>query len=252
MLRQLNELKGFTIHATDGNIGTAHDFYFDDEHWTVRYLVADTGGWMRGRLVLISPMSLGNVDWAMRAVNVQLTRRQVEDSPGIATDEPVSHQFETSYYDYYRMPYYWAGPYTWGMWPYPYGYRTAPIPQADLDRMAERHHWDRHLRSASEVKGYHIQARDETFGNVEDFIVEDESWELRYLLVDTVDWWFGKHVIVSPKWIGDIRWSDRKVYLDLSGEDIKSSPEFDASQPMDVQYEERLLGHYAGRTRNRS
>ena len=113
MLRGANELKGYTIEASDGDIGEVVQFYFDDEKWTIRYLVADTGGWLMGRRVLISPAALGRVDSNSRRLHVNMTKERVENSPSIDTDRPVSRQHETDYYNYYGYPYYWSGPYVW-------------------------------------------------------------------------------------------------------------------------------------------
>jgi len=94
MLRSLKKLFGNKILATDGQIGRVHDFYFDDQEWTVRYMVADTGGWLKGRLVLISPAALGEADWGAESFPVNLTRQQIGESPGIEEDLPVSRQQE--------------------------------------------------------------------------------------------------------------------------------------------------------------
>ena len=125
MLRSMkNDLKGFTVGATDGDIGTVEEVYFDDTSFTVRHLVVDTGGWLSGRKVLISPMALRDIDWGGKRINATLTKAQVEKSPAIHTDRPVSRQHEIEYYGYYGYPSYWAGPYLWGAYPYPYPLST--------------------------------------------------------------------------------------------------------------------------------
>lgn len=108
MLRSVNDLEGYAIEASDGKVGKVIEFYFDDEKWTVRYLVADTGGWLTGRKVLISPSALGDIDWDSRQLHVDMPKKRVENSPDIDTDKPVSRQHERAYYDYYSYPYYWA------------------------------------------------------------------------------------------------------------------------------------------------
>lgn len=230
MLRNVEKIKGSKVLATDGEIGSVHDVYFDDEHWTVRYLVVDTGGWLSGRQVLISPMSVR--DLADDAVALDLTRERIEHSPGIGTDEPVSRQFEQEYLDFYGYPYYWYGPY-----PYVWGGYINP---AALARSAASHpvteegdgktpDGDPHLRSAREVKGYHIQATDDGVGNVEDLVVDPETWHLSYLVVDTSDWWFGKHVVLAPSAIDRIDWLERKVFVGLSRDQVKEAKEFEAA-----------------------
>ena len=114
MLRQAKEFKNFKLRARDGDIGKAKEFYFDDENWTVRYLVANTGGWLSYRLVLISPYALDPANEAEQVLPVDLTKKQIEESPSLNSDQPVSRQFETRYYSYYGWPNYWSGPHIWG------------------------------------------------------------------------------------------------------------------------------------------
>jgi hypothetical protein len=242
MLRAVNDLKGCSIGARDGAIGQIEDLYFDDERWTVRYLVVDTGGWLTGRRVLVSPWSVRAVDVAGKTISVDLTREQVENSPSVDTQEPVDRRYEVEYSRYYGYPYYWTGPLAWGGEAYPLmapGTAAAapPIDRLDLEG-------DRHLRSASAVTGYYIQATDGDIGHVEDFLVEDRSWAIRYVEVDTRNWWPGKHVLVSPDWITRVDWHDSKVHVDLTREAIKNSPEYDASLPLDRAYEARLYDTY--------
>ena len=253
MLRSLKELQGYTISATDGDIGSVHDFYFDDQHWTVRYLVVDTGGWLSGRRVLISPMALGQTDWLDRRLPVSLTRQQVEDSPPIDLAKPVSRQYEVEYFNYYGWPYYWYGPAAWGAWAYPNELAAAQTAQAlETARQAgatatgtqEQERADPHLRSVKEVTGYRIQATDDEIGHVEDFIADDESWQIRYLVVDTSNWWFGKQVLLARDWIRDVSWLDQKLYVDLTRDQVKGSPAWDPTIPVNRVYEERLYDYY--------
>jgi len=115
----MKALHGFTIGATDRDIGTVKEGYFDDLSFTVRYLVVDTGGWLAERQVLLSPIALRAMDWDHRRITAALTKAQVEKSPPIDTDKPVSRQHETAYYGYYGYSPYWTGPYLWGAYPYP-------------------------------------------------------------------------------------------------------------------------------------
>lgn len=251
MLRDASELKGYTIKATDGDIGEAVQFFFDDEKWTIRYLVADTGGWLTGRRVLISPAALGRVDWNSRTLNVNMTRERVENSPGIDTDRPVSRQHETEYYNYYGYPYYWSGPYVWGPVAYPAYPPVAPAAPAGTPSAVEREaaeakrrEDDVHLRSTQEVTNYYIEASDGDIGHVEDFLIDDQSWTIRYIIVDTRNWWPGKKVLVSPEWVRSVSWNDLRVYVDLSRDKIKNAPEYDPSLPLTRDYEARLYNHY--------
>ena len=103
---------------------------------------------------------------------------------------------------------------------------------------------DVHLRSANEVRGYHIQGSDDAIGHVEDFIVDDETWQVRYLVIDTSNWWFGKKALVAPHWASRVSWEERKVHVDLSRQTIKNSPEWNASAAVNREYEARLYDYY--------
>ena len=237
MLIKAKTLKGYTLHSLDGEIGKVEEFYFDDTHWAIRYLVADTGKWLTGREVLISPYALAGVNKEKQDLVVNLTKKQIEESPPLESHKPVSRQFEESYHVYYGWPMYWGGPYMWGS--YPYIVRDSREP-AEVEKKA----WDPHLRSTHDVSGYHIQGKDGEVGHVEDFIIDDETWAIRYLIVDTRNWWPGKKVLISPRWIGRVSWNDSKVFVNLGRETIKNSPEYTEETPLTRDYETRLHGHY--------
>jgi len=251
MLRSMTELHGCTIGAADGDIGTVTDGYFDDLSFTVRYVVVDTGGWLAERKVLLSPIAFRKMDWAAKRITAALTKAQVEKSPPIDTDKPVSRQHETAYSGYYGYTPYWTGPYLWGAYPYP-DLGTGPAPSAaDLAR-ERRWDWaakakeraDPHLRSAQAVTGYYIQATDGDIGHVEDFLVDDHAWAIRYMLVDTTNWWAGKKVLVAPAWIQRVDWGASKVHVTVTRAQIKASPEYNPAREVDRAYETQLHDHY--------
>jgi uncharacterized protein YrrD len=241
MLHKAQTLKGYTLHSLDGDIGKVKEFYFDDHHWTIRYLVVETGNWLSGRQVLISPYALLVVNDKEKYITINLTKKQIEGSPSLNSDKPVSRQFEDTYYGYYGWPMYYAGPYMWG--PYPYMVRDPYSPrwtQPSRDKKA----WDPHLRSTHNVSGYDIQATDGDIGHVEDFVIDDETWAIRYLIIDTRNWWPGKKVLVSPQWIESVSWSQSKVVVNLSRATIKQSPEYTEKSLITRDYEDGLHRHY--------
>jgi hypothetical protein len=245
MLTNATHLKGLVIRATDGEIGTVGQFYFDDEAWAIRYLTVDTGGWLSGREVLISPISVVHTDWQTKRLDVALTKKQVENSPNIDTHKPVSRQHEAGFLGYYGYPNYWGGPNMWGPALYPSG---LPIPiaafkEALADRI-RRESKDSHLRSNESVTGYHIEAADGEIGHVEGFVMDDETWAIRYLEVATRNWWSGKKVLVSPAWIERVSWTDSKVYISLSRDVVKDAPAYVESAPITRKYEDQLHRHY--------
>jgi len=239
MLNKAKTLKNYKLDSIDGDIGKVKEFYFDDHHWTIRYLVVDTGNWLTDRQVLISPYALNAVDINTQHIAVNLTKKQLEDSPSLDSDKPVSQQFELDYYGYYRWPMYWDGPYMWGTLPYIEHDREkwSELPQ-------EEKAWDPHLRSTHNVTGYHIQAKDGEIGHVEDFIIDDETWAIRYFIIDTKNWWSGKKVLVSPQWIERVSWDESKVFINLSREVIKQSLEYTDESVLTREYETGLYRHY--------
>jgi hypothetical protein len=245
MLTNATFLKGLVIHATDGELGTVDEFYFYDETWVIRYLTVETGGWLTGRQVLISPISVIHADWQAKRLDVALTKKQVENSPNIDTHQPVSRRLEAEYCGYYGYPYYWDGPYMWGPAFYPTGLMLPPTTSAEA--MAERvrkESTDSHLRSTEAVTGYHVEATDGAIGHVDGFVIDDEAWAIRYIEVATRNWLPGKKVLISPAWIERVSWADSKVYAGLSREAIQSAPEYLLSRPLTREYEDRLHTYY--------
>lgn len=239
MLINAKTLNGCKLDSRDGEIGKVKEFYFDDRHWTIRYLIADTGSWLASRQVLIAPSALGAIRLEERLVSVELTKKQIENSPSLNTDKPVSRQYEEDYYGYYGWPTYWDGPNRWGAYPY-----LVRDPN-QWDKATKRTRaWDPELRSTRAVTGYHIQADDGEIGHVEDFVIDDETWAIRYLVVATRNWWPGKKVLISPQWINRVSWGESKVFINLSRETIKQSPEYTEDSLVSRDYEVDLYGHY--------
>ncbi len=247
MLRSLKEILGYRVVSAEGDLGKVQDFYLDDLSWVIRYLVVETGGWLLGKRVLLSPLILGRPDWETGTLPVGLTRRQVEESPDIDLDQPVSRHQEIRLFRYYGWPFYWASPAMQA--PPPEIFAPGEIEEDDpLHPGGERNpetDYDPHLRSSREVLGYHIRASDESIGHVEDFIVEDAPWVVRYLVIDTRNWLpFSKKVLLAMEWITGITWAESRVYVDLSREMVEKSPEFDPSLPVNREYEVRLYDFY--------
>lgn len=243
MQRSLKDLEGYAVSAVDGEIGRVVDFLLDDAHWAVRYLVVEPAESVHGHRVLISPIAFRDVTWETRRFHVALTIDQVRSSPALDTDKPVSRQHEREHNRYYGYPPYWNSGAIWGFGMYPSllagaGWTDAPVEQ---DEPATG---DAHLRSASELRGYHVQGTDDAIGHVADFIADDTTWGIHYLVVDTSNWWFGKKVLVAPQWAHRVSWPTRNVYVDMTREAIKNSPEWDGAAGVNRQYEQRLYDYY--------
>jgi len=228
MLQNIKQLYGKKLGASDGDIGHIKDFYFNDHTWAVRYVVADTGNWLSGRQVLISPHAFGSIHPAGKAMLVKLTRKQIEDSPAIETHKPVSQQFEEDYHRYYGWPYYWEGDGLWG------GMRGFPIldlppnfspagPPAATGPKAERA--DAHLWSTQAVTGYHLQATDGITGHVHDFLMDDKSWAINQLVIKTGHRFTGKEVQLPMSQVDRISYKESTVFVKLTMEAVEKSPE---------------------------
>ncbi len=238
MLQSINDLHGFAIHAEDGEIGTLEDLYFDDRHWTIRYLIVSTGNWLAGRRVLISPASAESIDWSGHTIPVNLTCDQVRNSPDVLTKKPVSRQHEAELSAYYGWPSYWtAGPFAFEPSPL-----TLPVPVGTRPAVKG----DPHLRSAREVKGYHIGALDGPIGHVSDFVFDDATWEITFMIVDAGSWLHERLVLLKPRWVAGIAWDERTVAVNLSREKVRTSPPFTPVFPISSEYADELTKHYDG------
>lgn len=247
MLHRMDKLIGLRIVASDGEVGSLHDLYFDNRRWAVRYLVVESGNWLEARKLLISPLAIESIDWDGGAVGVRLTRQQVRGSPDIDTQRPLSRHHEISYFNYYGYPDYMSGPLLWGLTPFPVIPDDASLPlttQAIADEAAAHQPYESHLCSAADACGWQLQASDRSIGHVEDFILESGSWALRYLIVETSNWWNGRHVVVPVQWISRLDQDDSRVHVEVLSDDIRAAPEYDPAIELSRDYEIQLFGHY--------
>lgn len=240
-LRRIRELTELTILATDGELGSVQELYFDDRTWVVRYLVLKAGGWLFGREVLLAPEAVRGIDDANRTMKIALTKEQIKQAPPIETAKPLSREYEEAYFRHFQWAPYWEpGPTTWGSSvPYP---GTPPmLIDTTLPADAPK---NPHLRSSNEVMGYDIQAKNGTVGHVEDLVVDDEAWIVRYVEVDTKNWLPGKKVLLQTMRIDHISWVERSVGVMLTRQAIESAPAYDPSRLITPAYEVQLFKHY--------
>jgi uncharacterized protein YrrD len=248
MIAAGSAFKGYAIEANDGRLGTVKDVLFDEKTWQVRWFVVDAGTWLTGRMVLVHPSAVAKTDYVRQALIVTLTMAQVKDSPSIAQDRPVSRQMEASLYDYYGWDPVWGGSVFGGgtmsqAFGSPYGAGLAlhepEMPNLDHDD------GDPHLRSIGAVTGYHIHATDGAIGHLQDFLIDDQGWGIRYLIVDTRNWWPGQHVLIAPFAVTEISWAHKRIELNVSCDLVRSSPAWDPAEIVDETYEARLHSHYS-------
>jgi sporulation protein YlmC with PRC-barrel domain len=224
MQRTISSLIGYAMQATDGEIGNVEEFYFDDQSWVIRYLIVKTGHWFSEHEVLISPGALIKQSWEFRTFPVNLTKEQVRNSPGIDTDKPVSRQQEIELYGHYLWQPYWeSGLYHDAIWK-----QENPAPasgEEDIKNPGD----DLHLRSTENVRGYHIHGTDGEIGHIKDYIIDDQTWGLQNLIVDTHNFIGGKKILIPVRHIKEIQWYNSLIFVDMTIDSIKNSPVFDDS-----------------------
>ena len=229
MLQNIKSIYGYKLAALDGDIGHVQDFYFDDKAWTVRYLVVDTGSWLRGRQVLLTPHTFGHLDREGKALSINLTQKRIENSPSIELHKPVSRQYEIEYYRYYGWPAYWNAPAIDGFGGFPVV--LAPSKDQIEAQRLHPHRADKHLRSTLAVTGYAIHATDGEIGAVSGFIVDDKSWVVRDLVIETGRWYSGKEVLIASGKIGRISYENSQVLVNLTKSAIQHTAEHEVVKP---------------------
>ncbi len=236
MLRKFSKLVGYKIHATDDYIGKVDDFLLDKHSWSIRYLVVDTGA-LFGKKVLLYTKAIDKPDWEHKELLMNVTREQVKHSPELDLSSPVTRQYQKRLHTYYRWPGYMAPSFPVPAAGFPLPAQPAPLPE---DKFPPSGEGDSHLHSLQEIKKYHIQATDDDIGHVDDFLIEDQQWVVRYLVVDTRNWLPGKQVLIAPEWTKYVHWEDRKVAVKLSKEAVKESPEYNPSEVVTREQEKTL------------
>jgi hypothetical protein len=204
-------------------------------------MVADTKKWLPGRKVLISPIALGEADWQSQRFPIKMTKEQIEKSPPLDENAPVSRQYEKQWFDFYGWPYYWTGDSLWAFDRYPTELYVKTQEQLEKQEPIPD---ETHLRSVKEVTGYRIKTVDGDIGHLDDFIVDDGPWTIRYIVVDTKKWLPGEKVLVSTSWIKNVSWLEEEVEVEVTQEDVKNSPKFDPSMPVNREYELVLYDYY--------
>jgi hypothetical protein len=256
----MTDIEGFAIKATDGVLGHVRDFYFDDESWVVRYFVVETGAWHSNRRTLVSPMAMGIPNWSEKLIPVALTQEQVRNAPAIDTDKPVSRQHEIGFAGYYGYPNYWGGGGLWGAGIYPDvlqggldlatanrgNQRTRRIPGHSVGEAGgTRRPNDLHLRSANSIVRYYVHATDGDIGHVQGILVEERTWAIQYVIVNTSNWWLGHEVLIAPEWVDDVYWAESKLMVSVTRQSVKGAPEYDSKVPITREHE-RLLHEFYG------
>jgi sporulation protein YlmC with PRC-barrel domain len=246
MKRSIKSLIGYSMGTPGGETGTVTDFYFDDETLTVRYLIVKTGYWWFERKVLIPSEAVAKLDYERQTFPVDMTKHQIRNSPDIDTDKPVSRQQEAELYKRLQWPDYWSpGAFSVGVWgltgTIPLATKKGPGNKVDCTNDLN---YDFHLRSTKELTGYHIYGTDDEVGIVEDFVIDDDIWQLNFLVIDPRNRLPGRKVLLSPTCITDINWASSTILADIAGKAIEQNPIYDPSASINILHEDLLYDKY--------
>jgi len=222
MLRTIEQLVGLEIVGEDGSIGFLEDLFLEPGSWKVRHAVAFAGEWLSGRWILLPIPLLRSVDPARRVLRVAATRERVAAAPAPETDHAVSCLFEKSLYAHYG-----CGP--------------CGLPDEAVGVEAGRSR----LLSAEELKGYRVEARDGDVGRLEDYLVAEEAWDIRYLCVATRRWLPGRKLAAPSAWIRLVNWRHRRIVLRRFRDELRQAPGFAGSGGLSAEYSESLEAYFA-------
>ncbi|MCW8090271.1 PRC-barrel domain containing protein [Alteromonas sp. ASW11-130] len=240
MLISYNQLTSFAIHATDGDIGGCKDVLFDDQDFVIRYFYADTNTWLPlSRKVVLPPIAILKLDTKEEKIHVNMTRKELKDSPSIDEHKPVSREYEETLFKYFGYGYYWIGPGAWGDFAHP-----TELANVDLDKTQQDDHPNvvNHLRACSEVHGYELASGEEETGHVEDFLIDPQSWQIQLIVIDTHNWMpGGNKFVIAPAQVAKIDWSSHKVKVKLDKDALLSQPEIDLERLEDEAYIAELM-----------
>lgn len=216
MLRSARALAGYDVRAADGEVGRLEEIYFDDELWTVRYLVVRTGSLLFGRRILVSPEAVVAIDDHEDMVRLRLSRAQIAASPDIDLDLPVSRQAEAIYRRYHGWPAYWTEPSVPGVH-VPARPAINPSGAPPAEELG-----DPHLLSSTEVTGYRVFGADAPIGRLEDVLFDDSDWRLRSLVVDTGTYWPAERVLIAPDSITRVSTRDSTIRVSLVRSELET------------------------------
>ncbi|WP_054635235.1 PRC-barrel domain-containing protein [Thalassobacillus sp. C254] len=252
MLFPAKDLVRFSIEATDGDIGKVDDLFFEEDNWTVRYMVVNTNPWLPGGKVLISPISIESVDLSEGVVRVDLTKDQIKDAPDIDSSEAISRQKEEEYHQYYGFSYYWPFAGYWGH--HAYARDLASLGSDDLANKVKEQDTEENeqegpkLRSAKELTGdwtgYNIVAYEEAAGNVSNLLIEDKTWKVRYMVVSSSKMFSSKEVLLSTDWVNEVDWVNGDIHMNVNKEEIEQAPDYETGNPVERSFEEDLYSHF--------
>jgi len=243
MKRSIKDLKDYTLNAKDGTEGKVKDFLFDEEAWIIRYLHGDFGSWLKSKKILIPRVFLGEPEWQEENFPVEITRDMIEKGPDIDEHMPVSREYEAELMKYYNLDPYW--PYTYSA-PAGGGLFFPPRPLTVPPKSVDEDELKSNLRSYKEVKGYHIRTKEEKLGHVDDLIIDDEDWQIVYMVVEFTSWLpMSKKVLISIEWLEEISYVDNEIKISMTPEKLKKAPQYNPDIVLNQEEEKKLYDFYS-------
>jgi hypothetical protein len=225
-MKTLRRLEGFRVLGEGETLGKVMDAYFDDHVWAVRDLVV-AGSGRHARLWWLSPHSILRIDQRRRTIETTITAAQWRTTAPDEPDTAIPRATWTGLLKYYGFPYSWRG-----------------LDRAVAPRVPSSSGPELHLRSERRFRHYLVHALDGELGHVEDLLVDEHSWAVRYLVVDTRRWRPGGRVLLAPEWVLYVSWLEQSVHTSLEQKTVRTAPPYDRRTRIDRAYEARLRQHY--------
>lgn len=234
----LNTVYGSSLQAKNGEIGSIDDVYFDDKDWKIRYLITDNSNFLPGRRVLISPASTDKINFERKAIQVKLSKKDIEKSPVVNQGLLPSRETEIELKSYYNWPVYWGSGFLIGA-------GDLRENQASMRGSKKEIEVESNLKSCNEIMGFSIESKNKTIGYLNNYLFDDESWEIRYLVVDTKNWLLKERkILLAIDWIEKFDWDQSVFVTDLKSKAIRESPVYNPGETLKRDYETKLFDHY--------
>ena len=244
MIRTVMELIDNTFRAADGDVGDVHDLYFDDASWTIRYFVVDVHRWLPGLSLLLPPRSITRHDRTARVMHTDLSKEEMEETPTAFEDNAVGRQRTDGLFDHEGWKPYWLGTTSALEATASIAPLRSHVTDAEAGGRDDDPHNGPNLRSVKKVRGYRVECSDAKVGEVVDFAYDDETWHVRYVVVETQRFSPHRRVLIAPSWTQRIDWTDRAITLDLTCDEVERAPSLEPGEEVDTAYEETLRAHF--------
>jgi hypothetical protein len=204
MIITANQIYGVATRCTDGCLGKVDDLLFDDRSWNVTSVVIRLGGWLQHQRVLVTPADIEATEWSTGRLCLRLSQSRLRTAPSLESNPPVAMQ-KWRELQVVAWDGFWSGV---------------------LNRMPG----DPHLRNTRAVTGYRVLGLDAKAGYIDSFVIDDETWQIRYLVVRVGRRRTAKRVVLEPRWVESIAWEDRRVQIHLPRTEIEHAREFAAKE----------------------